>query len=188
AHRGVPSDVSLDASAQRRRPPNEAPQRGRGRDRSRPAALDVLLRVRRDVCGEERRYIGRHGSRQARRRARIGGRGPGRRGYIVPDAHRRAPLAPALGRPGLASRRDPRVDRWRRMTLAPPDPSGPLRGRPEPTFRGTPPFPEAARAALADDQLRANLGRATATIRTKRAAAVAERADWEELRVAGAAI
>jgi L-lactate dehydrogenase complex protein LldF len=60
--------------------------------------------------------------------------------------------------------------------------------RPEPSFRGTPPFPEAARAALANDQLRANLGRATATIRTKRAAAVAERADWEALRLAGSAI
>ena len=42
---------------------------------------------------------------------------------------------------------------------------------PEPTFAGTPPFPEAARSALADEQLRANLGRATSTIRTKRAAA-----------------
>ena len=43
----------------------------------------------------------------------------------------------------------------------------------------------AARAALANEQLRANLGRATATIRTKRAAVVAERADWEALRLAG---
>ena len=58
----------------------------------------------------------------------------------------------------------------------------------EPTFAGTPPFPVAARAALADAQLRANLGRATATIRAKRAAVVAERADWEALRLAGAAI
>ena len=62
------------------------------------------------------------------------------------------------------------------------------RARPEPTFAGTPPFPEAAKAALADEQLRTNLGRATATIRTKRAAVVAERTDWEALRVAGAAI
>ena len=62
------------------------------------------------------------------------------------------------------------------------------RTRPEPSFAGTPPFPEAARAALANEQLRANLGRATATIRTKRAAVVAERADWEALRLAGAAI
>src|SRR5262245_39812047 len=72
------------------------------------------------------------------------------------------------------------------MTQA--EPATPRRTRPEPTFAGTPPFPEAARAALADDQLRANLGRATTTIRTKRAAAVAERADWEVLRIAGAAI
>ena len=62
------------------------------------------------------------------------------------------------------------------------------RDRPEPTFAGTPPFPEAARAALKDDQLRANLGRATTTIRNKRAAVVAERNDWEQLRLAGAAI
>ncbi len=59
---------------------------------------------------------------------------------------------------------------------------------PLPTFVGTPPFPKAARAALADDQLRTNLRRATTTIRTKRAAAVAERDDWEALRLAGAAI
>jgi L-lactate dehydrogenase complex protein LldF len=64
----------------------------------------------------------------------------------------------------------------------------PRRTRPEPSFAGTAPFPEAARTALADEQLRANLGRATATIRTKRAAVVAERADWEALRLAGAAI
>jgi len=59
---------------------------------------------------------------------------------------------------------------------------------PLPTFAGTPPFPEAAKAALADEQLRRNLRRATTTIRTKRASAIAERDDWEELRLAGAAI
>ena len=59
---------------------------------------------------------------------------------------------------------------------------------PLPTFAGTPPFPVAARKALADDQLRTNLRRATTTIRTKRASAVAERDDWESLRLAGAAI
>jgi L-lactate dehydrogenase complex protein LldF len=57
-----------------------------------------------------------------------------------------------------------------------------------PTFVGMPPFPVAAKAALADGQLRANLGRATATIRDKRARAVAELPDWEQLRAAGAAI
>ncbi len=59
---------------------------------------------------------------------------------------------------------------------------------PQPSFSGTPPFPEAARAALADDQLRRNLRRATTTIRTKRRRAVAERPDWEALRLSGAAI
>ena len=59
---------------------------------------------------------------------------------------------------------------------------------PQPSFRGTPPFPEAARLALADDQLRRNLRRATTTIRTKRSRAVAERPDWEALRLSGAAI
>jgi L-lactate dehydrogenase complex protein LldF len=51
-----------------------------------------------------------------------------------------------------------------------------------------PAFPEAARAALADSQLRSNLMHATTTIRAKRAAVVGEVADWEELRLAGAAI
>ena len=75
------------------------------------------------------------------------------------------------------------------MTAGPTaEPPGDRRSRPEPTFRGTPPFPTAAKSALADAQLRTNLARATTTIRTKRAAAVAERADWEDLRVAGAAI
>ncbi|MFN2538971.1 MAG: LUD domain-containing protein, partial [Mycobacteriales bacterium] len=50
------------------------------------------------------------------------------------------------------------------------------------------PFPAAARDALGDKQLRANLGRATATIRTKRAAVVDEVPDWQELRAAGAAL
>ncbi|HEV7654495.1 MAG TPA: lactate utilization protein B [Mycobacteriales bacterium] len=54
-----------------------------------------------------------------------------------------------------------------------------LRGRP---------FPEAARAAVADPQLRRNLGDATATIRAKRARVVGEVPDWESLRAAGAAI
>ena len=56
------------------------------------------------------------------------------------------------------------------------------------TFVGMPAFPEAARAALADTQLRHNLAHATTTIRDKRARVVAEVEDWEDLRVAGAAI
>jgi L-lactate dehydrogenase complex protein LldF len=54
-------------------------------------------------------------------------------------------------------------------------------------LRGSDPFPIAARRALADDQLRRNLGNATATIRAKRAAVVGEVPDWEALRDAGQA-
>ncbi len=56
------------------------------------------------------------------------------------------------------------------------------------TFIGMPAFPEAARAALADTQLRTNMAHATATIRAKRLQVVAEVDDWEQLRLAGAAI
>jgi len=55
-------------------------------------------------------------------------------------------------------------------------------------LRGTEPFPVAARRALGNSQLRRNLGRATATIRAKRAAVVSELPDWEQLRLAGQAI
>jgi L-lactate dehydrogenase complex protein LldF len=51
-----------------------------------------------------------------------------------------------------------------------------------------PAFPTAAKAALADAQLRRNLGKATTTIRAKRAGVVGELPDWEALRAAGAAI
>src|ERR1019366_1367200 len=54
--------------------------------------------------------------------------------------------------------------------------------------RTLPMFPQAARTALADTQLRRNLGKATTTIRSKRAAVVGELPDWEELRSAGSAI
>ena len=57
-----------------------------------------------------------------------------------------------------------------------------------PTYLGMPAFPVAARTAVADSQLRANLAHATHTIRAKRAGAVAELADWEELRQAAKAI
>ena len=50
------------------------------------------------------------------------------------------------------------------------------------------PFPDAAREALRNESVRANLHHATTTIRAKRATAVAEVPDWEHLRDAGAAI
>lgn len=68
---------------------------------------------------------------------------------------------------------------------------------PPPTFLGTPgvgnlrgeePFPRAARRALADTQMRRNVGHATRSIRAKRLGAVQECEDWEELRLAGSAI
>ena len=46
-------------------------------------------------------------------------------------------------------------------------------------------FPQAARVALADTQLRHNLRHATHSIRDKRARVVAELDDWEQLREAG---
>jgi L-lactate dehydrogenase complex protein LldF len=48
-----------------------------------------------------------------------------------------------------------------------------------------PTFPRSARDAVADPQLRANLARATRTIREKRADAVSELPDWQDLREAG---
>lgn len=55
-------------------------------------------------------------------------------------------------------------------------------------LRGDEPFPRAARRALADVQMRQNVGHATRSIRVKRLAAVQECRDWEELRLAGSAI
>lgn len=49
-------------------------------------------------------------------------------------------------------------------------------------------FPDAARVALANTQLRRNMGKATQTIRAKRATVVGELPDWEALREAGRAI
>src|SRR3954449_6432942 len=55
-------------------------------------------------------------------------------------------------------------------------------------LRGDESFPDAARTALRDGQLRANLGHATSTIRGKRARVVAELPDWAQLRQAGRAL
>ena len=54
--------------------------------------------------------------------------------------------------------------------------------------KSLPMFPQAAKAALDNSQLRRNLGKATTTIRTKRASVVSELPDWEDLRAAGSAI
>jgi L-lactate dehydrogenase complex protein LldF len=52
----------------------------------------------------------------------------------------------------------------------------------------TPTFEQSARESLSDSQLRRNLGKATQTIRRKRAVAVEEMPDWEDLREAGRAL
>jgi L-lactate dehydrogenase complex protein LldF len=54
-----------------------------------------------------------------------------------------------------------------------------------PTYLGMPPFPKAAKDAVADARLRGNLAHATGTIRDRRLAAVAELDDWDALREAG---
>lgn len=56
------------------------------------------------------------------------------------------------------------------------------------SFESALPFEKAARAALENTQLRRNMAKATQAIRGKRAAAVRELPDWEDLREAGRAI
>ncbi len=65
-----------------------------------------------------------------------------------------------------------------------------LKSRPPDAFSPgeTPTFEVSARESLGDAQLRRNLGKATQTIRNKRAVAVEELPDWEELREAGRAL
>src|SRR6266851_5192430 len=121
----------------------------------------------------------------------------------MPHAHRRRADAAAVRRGHDAPGGDPGPHRGRPVTA--PDGGGPDRGArvtapytgaphpgmPHPgmpTYLGMPSFPAAARAAVADSQLRRNLTHATHTIRAKRAAAVAELADWEQLRAAAKAI
>ena len=54
--------------------------------------------------------------------------------------------------------------------------------------KSLPKFPQAAKIALTNSQLRRNLGKATTTIRSKRASVVNELPDWEALRAAGSTI
>jgi iron-sulfur cluster protein len=55
-------------------------------------------------------------------------------------------------------------------------------------FDGSPAFPDGAKVALANPQLRRNLGNATHTIRNKRDRVVGELDTWEDLRLAAEAI
>ncbi|NLU69914.1 lactate utilization protein B [Streptomyces sp. HNM0574] len=55
-------------------------------------------------------------------------------------------------------------------------------------LRGTAAFPEAAKGAMRDEQMRRNIGKATHSIRAKRLSVTGELPDWEALRDAGAAV
>ncbi|MDR0284553.1 MAG: iron-sulfur cluster-binding protein [Propionibacteriaceae bacterium] len=74
------------------------------------------------------------------------------------------------------------------MSVIAPDETRRTPAPPPGTFLGMPAFPVNAEQQLANAQLRANLARATATIRAKRALRVAEVPQWEDLRAAAAAI
>src|SRR5436309_8543110 len=60
--------------------------------------------------------------------------------------------------------------------------------KPQGVLTSTITFQESAKTALANTQLRRNMGKATQTIRAKRAAVVGELPDWQALREAGRAI
>src|SRR5712691_11558194 len=120
-----------------------------------------MLRLRRDVRRQERGDVDRDAGRQVPIRPVDRRRDLHGRRQLMPHADRRRPRAAALRRSNHAPRRDSRV-----VTS----------------------FPDAARVALGDSQLRHNLRNATTTIRDKRARVVAEAPDWEDLREAGRAI
>src|SRR5262249_59532962 len=92
-------------------------------------------------------------------------------------------------RPPLARRPPPQGGGPARSPTA-PRPNAELMARdlePLPTHPAVP-FQDAAKLALADTQLRRNMGKATQTIRAKRALVVQEMPDWEALREAGRAL
>src|SRR3954452_5688787 len=162
APRRLPPDVSLAAAAQGGRPPAAAAARRAGPRAGGDRGGAGVLRLRRHLRRQERRHVDGDALRQGALRARQPRGGLHLCRQLVPDAHRRRAAARAHRRADGPPRRDP-------------------------GGAGVS-FPVAARRALADSQLRTNLGKATSTIRAKRAGVVAEVDDWEALREAGAAI
>ena len=136
----------------------------RARPRRAPRGRRVL-RLRRDLRGEERRHLDGHADRQAARRARHR-----RRGLRAADNSCLMHIGGGLSRQRTGSApihagRDPR----RAMTEV-----------------VDAPFPEAAREALGDAQLRRNMRHGDADDpREARRASSAELPDWEALREAG---
>src|SRR5207302_9152594 len=93
--------------------------------------------------------------------------------YLLPDAHRWRTASPACRCSDHPPGRNPGQYGKRVCVMA---------------SKSLPMFPQAAKTALANSQLRRNLGKATTTIRNKRASVVSELPDWEALRAAGSAI
>ena len=161
APRDLPPDLPRAAPAQGRRPPAAPPAPGAGHRPRRAAGGGDVLRLRRDVRGEERRHVGGDAHGQAAGGARHA-RGDLHARWTTRACCTSAAGSPARG-PGRGRCTSPRSSPRRRAR----DGEG---------------FPAAAREALANTQQRRNLGHATRTIRAKRAAVVGEVADWEALR------
>ena len=139
-----------------------------------------VLRVRWNLRDQERGHLCRDALGQDPARPRHRGRGLHGRGQLVPDAHRRRTQPISRGGTDRASRPDTRQPNRGGVMAASSRTRFPL-ARPRPSK-------QSAKKSLSDSQLRRNLGKATQTIRRKRAVAVEEMPDWEGLREAGRAI
>ena len=107
APRDAAPDLPLAADAARRRPAAAAAVGG-ARDRpGRAAGRRRVLRLRRDVRGQERRHVDGDAVGQAAARARHPRRGVHVGRQLLPDAHRRRAAAPACRRADDAPRGDP---------------------------------------------------------------------------------
>ena len=165
----------------------------RGHRPGRAARRRRVLRLRRHLRAEERRHLDRDAHRQdAPTCCDTGAEVLHGRRHVLPDAHRRRPrpgcapaYAPSTSPRSSASTEDA-MTRTRPSQPAMPDDPGVPRHPTAPRgvghLRGDQPFPDAARDALGDAQLRRNLGHATPPSAAKRAAVVGEVPDWEALR------
>ena len=134
--------------------PTPAAGRGRRPDPGRPAAIRRVLRVRRHVRGQERRHVGRDGRSTRSTTSWRSGAEVLTAGDTSCLMHiggllsrRRSPVRVMHLAEILASTGDGAVSgpEGRPRRPGPAEPIVPSR-----SFRGTPPFPEAARAALAE--------------------------------------
>ena len=121
----------------------------------------VELPNARECCGfgghlryQERRHLTGHAQRQDALRARYRCRGTVCSRHLLSDAHWWGITSPACGRGDRSPGRNPGQRGKRGGVMA---------------SKSLPMFPQAAKLALANSQLRRNLGKATTTIRAKRA-------------------